>query len=101
MDWREHFTHVCKRDRWSWVELERQTGIAASQIQRWASGPTEPALSTAIQIAGVMGIGLDELYLGNLPGTRIEGLVRQQLALMHEEIRSGLKEKASGNSKGA
>lgn len=98
MDWRKHFMHVFDRGPWSWAELERRTGIDASQIQRWATGTTEPALSTAIKIASAMEMGLDELFLGNLPASRIEALVRRQAALMHEEIQAGLEEKVSGSS---
>ena len=101
MDWRKHFMHVYDRDHWSWADLARKTGIDASQIQRWATGNTEPALGTAIQIAAAMDVGLNELFLGHLPESRIVGLVRQSLALMQEEIHTGLAETSSGNSKGA
>ena len=101
MAWRKHFMHVYSRDNWSWADISRKTGIDASQIQRWATGNTEPALGTAIQIAAAMKVGLNELFLGHLPESRIVGLVQQSLALMQEQIHAGLAETSSDNTTGA
>lgn len=101
MNWAAQFEKYTKRERWSWAELERRTGIKASMISKYASGDTVPSIEKAITLARAMDVGLDELFLGNLPQSRIDDLVQKVAALTREEDLARLKAKASGKSPGA
>lgn len=54
-----------KRLRLSITELAGQSGVDYMQISRYEKGQTLPSLATAIQLARVLQVSLDELFTGS------------------------------------
>jgi transcriptional regulator with XRE-family HTH domain len=56
-----------KRRRLSITELAAQSFVDYMQISRYEKGQTVPSLATAIELARVLQVSLDELFAGNSP----------------------------------
>jgi len=70
MDARElgaRLTQYRKRQQLSITELANQSGVDYMQISRYEKGKTLPSLDTAIRLATVLQLSLDELLTGNNP----------------------------------
>jgi putative transcriptional regulator len=70
MDPREfgvRLTQYRRRLRLSITELARQSGVDYMQVSRYEKGETLPSLPTAIRLARVLQVSLDELFTGSNP----------------------------------
>jgi transcriptional regulator with XRE-family HTH domain len=70
MDAREfgvRLTQHRKRQRLSITELANHSGVDYMQVSRYEKGQTLPSLDTAIRLATVLQMSLDELLTGNGP----------------------------------
>jgi transcriptional regulator with XRE-family HTH domain len=70
MDARElgmRLTQYRQRQRLSITEVANQCGVDYMQISRYEKGKTLPSLDTAIRLARVLQVSLDELLTGNNP----------------------------------
>ena len=60
-------TQYRQRLRLSVTEFARQSGVDYMQISRYEKGETLPSLPTAIRLARVLQVSLDELFTGSNP----------------------------------
>ena len=70
MDPRElgvRLTQYRRRLRLSITELAAQSGVDYMQVSRYEKGATLPSLPTAIRLARVLQVSLDELFTGTNP----------------------------------
>lgn len=60
-------TQYRERARVSLSELARQAGVDYMQVSRYEKGQSAPSLDTAIRLARVLRVSLDELATGSEP----------------------------------
>ena len=55
--------------RWSQKHLADQVGVTQGMVSRWETGEALPSLPTAIQLADILNLSLDELTNGHAEPT--------------------------------
>lgn len=62
-------TQYRQRMQLSITELARRAGVDYMQVSRYEKGETAPSLGTAIRLAAILQVSLDELATGSEPPT--------------------------------
>ena len=66
---------------WTQRELARRAGLRADRLSRLEHGHVEPSVQELVNLAGVFGVGLDELVLGQAR-SRAEALLSSLAEVM-------------------
>ena len=56
--------------RWSGAELARRAGIGQSTVSRYTSGDCEPTAGNLAALAAALGVSIDYLVTGAVPGSQ-------------------------------